>query len=503
MENKEFKIFGGISAIYGLIFVFCLYKSTSGVTNILWMISTVAFMLYIVKKIGKTWKFINTFISIVLVLLGISNAVTGDVEIIFFNYVVIMILVGTNILFLYDGTVEKAVFKSIGKLLEAAMKIIGNFGKPFSHLLQYIKSSKSNKSEKMKYVIIGIVCAIPVVIFVIFVLASADGVFREGFEQIFEIESIVVNFIGIALVFFIGYMVSYSVVLYLKRDEVTIENNGKKIVALPIIMIVSMVTVVYVIFSAVQIIYLFTGKGTLPSGYTYAEYAREGFFQLLFLSIVNVIAVLICMECVEKSKGLKIVLFPLCLCTVIMALSSAYRMKMYINEYGLTAMRIYVLWALFVIIAIIMGMLLKLIFAKINLFQYCVVICSICFLILSFGHKDYYIAKYNFDKYNKMAKIERIMDSENEERESEDLYEYVDMEYLMKLSTDAAPVMTRYEKEVKGYMELRGRQWKDFDWCYIEWEDSGETYNHMGIRNFNLSRWYSGKCVNKMRNSKL
>ena len=40
-------------------------------------------------------------------------------------------------------------------------------------------------------------------------------------------------------------------------------------------------------------VYLFGGLMQLPSGYTYARYAREGFFQLLFVCILNVIIVLL------------------------------------------------------------------------------------------------------------------------------------------------------------------------------------------------------------------
>lgn len=499
MENKEFRLFGGVSAIYGIIFVFCLYKCMSGITNILWMICTVAYMVYIVQRLEKKWKFINTFLSSILVLLGISNSVTGDIEIIFFNYVVIIILVCTNTMLLYDGTGQKNVLKSIGKLLETTIKIIGNFGRPFSHLSQYIKSAGNKKSEKSRYIIIGIFSAIPVVLLVILLLASADSVFREGIRQILGFENIVVNLIGIILFFIIGYMISYSVSLFLNQNENAVESNSNKLAALPVTIVVTIVTGIYAIFSMVQIVYLFIGKGTLPNGYTYAEYAREGFFQLLFLCAINVVAVLVCMELVEKSKTLKITLYPLCLCTIIMTLSSAYRMKMYIGEYGLTSLRIYVLWILLVIITVLVGMIFKLTFCKINLFRYCLVVCSICFLILSFSHKDYFIAKYNFVKYDKMFDVEVELEKQNEEDyENIEVYEYVDMDYLISLSTDAAPAMVSYKNEIGQYIKKEQLDWNDVVWCYIEYESDGEVYNHIGVRNFNLSRWYSRECVKKM-----
>ena len=511
MENKEIKLIGGASFIYALMFVFCLYQCTSGFTNILWMISTVIFMLYIAVKLEKKWTRMNTFISMVLVLLGMSNMSTGDGEIIFFNYVVIIVLVCVNILFLHSKEKMETVLKSLGRLINAAVRIMGNMGKPFSHSVRYIKLAKIKENEKARYILIGVVSAVPIAAFVVVLLTSADGVFREGLRRIFNFGNSVVTTIEVLLIFIIGYMISYAAALFLKQDVEIAGDDGKKITALPVTIVTAVVTGVYVIFSIVQILYLFIGKGTLPPGYTYAEYAREGFFQLLFLSAINIVVVLICMELVEKSKILKILLYPFCVCTIIMAFSSAYRMKMYISEYGLTAMRIYVLWALGLMIAIVAGMILKLMFKKMNLFYYCVVICCMCFLILSYSHKDYFIAKYNFSRYDKMCEIEEKSERQNEENDisedlyeeqdenSDKLYEYVDMEYLMELSTDAAPAMVEYKKEIEEYMRVKEWNWTDFDWCYIEWGVEGEIHNHLGIRNFNISRWYSRKCLDELQ----
>ena len=53
------------------------------------------------------------------------------------------------------------------------------------------------------------------------------------------------------------------------------------------ITIAAMLTLLYLVFSVIQIVYLFMGNMTLPSGYTYAKYAREGFFQLLAVSVLK------------------------------------------------------------------------------------------------------------------------------------------------------------------------------------------------------------------------
>ena len=92
------------------------------------------------------------------------------------------------------------------------------------------------------------------------------------------------------------------------------------------ITVAATISVVYVFFCFIQIVYLFGGLMQLPSGYTYARYAREGFFQLLFVCILNVIIVLLGSGLFRKNKILNAFLILITLCTYIMIASSAYRM---------------------------------------------------------------------------------------------------------------------------------------------------------------------------------
>ena len=129
----------------------------------------------------------------------------------------------------------------------------------------------------------------------------------------------------------------------------------------PIIAIMStfVITIIYVLFSYIQITYLFGEKGILPEGFTYAEYAREGFFQLLFVCILNLMIVLVGINLFKESKLLKTILCVISLCTFVMIASSAYRMILYIRFYYLTFLRIFVLWALVVIALLMIGIIVQ------------------------------------------------------------------------------------------------------------------------------------------------
>lgn len=156
-----------------------------------------------------------------------------------------------------------------------------------------------------------------------------------------------------------------------------------------------LISLVYLVFCFIQIVYLFGGLGTLPENYTYARYAREGFFQLVFVCIINLALVLICNKRFRKNNILKGILIFISLCTYIMIASSTYRMILYIKAYHLTFLRVLVLWGLAVIFLLISGTLALIFRESFPMVKYCVITVTIAYLIFSFAHPDYWIARYN------------------------------------------------------------------------------------------------------------
>ena len=212
---------------------------------------------------------------------------------------------------------------------------------------------------------------------------------------------------------------------------------------------------------------------TLPAGYTYASYARQGFFQLLFLCIFNLMLVLCCMTKYEMSRLLRIVLLVFSGCTYMMIASSVYRMIMYIDAFYLTFLRILVLWFLALLAVLMAGVMGNIIKENFSLFRYGIVVVTVFYLVFSFGHPDYWIAKYN------LAMMEDEMS-------------YSDVSYLCSLSLDAAPAIAQCEPEHEHSDEKY--------WCvackleeYFEEVEDTE----LNIRTFNLSKYHAVKSAEK------
>jgi hypothetical protein len=331
-----------------------------------------------------------------------------------------------------------------------------------------VKNKLDKKNSKYLYALIGLVVSIPLFIIVLLLLTSADIVFKNMADNIlsgFKFNNIILT---VWLIFFM-FVACYGILVLLSRhcikEEVKDKRTGEPLIAIPVATILSLL---YIVFSGVQFIYLFMGNMELPAGYTYAEYAREGFFQLLAVGILNLILVLVGLCYFRPNKVLKVILTVMSACTFVMLISSAMRMIIYIQYYYLTFLRILVLWSLLVLFIIFAGVIVYIYKEDFPLFRYSMVAVTVLYLVLSFGHPDFWIAKVNL--------------AGSEESRSEFFLgsAYSDDYFLSNLSADAAPALAEW-----GHPHYRAR--------YAEHLE--ERIGDIGIRNFNVSRVVAEKMM--------
>ncbi|MDE6184748.1 MAG: DUF4173 domain-containing protein, partial [Lachnospiraceae bacterium] len=280
-------------------------------------------------------------------------------------------------------------------------------------------------------------------------------------------------------IFFASYCITTRIPIHDLKEEVADKRTAEPVTG---ITFTALISLVYLVFCYIQVVYLFGGFGTLPEGYTYASYAREGFFQLVFVCFINLALILICMRRFRENRILKGILTFISICTYIMIASSAYRMILYIQTYYLTFLRLFVLWMLLVLSMLMAGALVMIYRGSFPLTRYYVITITILYLAFSFSRPDYWIAKYN---------LSHIYLPEETTTEYQYRYGYDDFYYLMHLSDDAAPVI---------FANAEKLDYKEENWFLIyadnikeeisEWEEGKPS-----IRSWNLSRWMAMKLL--------
>ena len=503
--KEHFSFFGIGSLLYSVFFTFCLYKNASGITYPFFVIGTLCYFFFSTQKLGVPYKKDSIFYIISIVLLGISNCLTNSEQILAMNKCGIFLLAFILMLHTFyqnkDWNFPK-YFCALGQTIGTALICVS---RPISDMIFYFDTQKKIKTGKKSYflpILIGIVIMIPTLLFVTILLASADAVFADIFSRILKavnLETIFGTFFMTLVVFFASYAFCAAFSMKEVKEETADHRFLEPIIA---IIVTAALSVIYLLFSVIQILYLFIGNMQLPEGYTYSSYAREGFFQLLAVCILNLIIVLICLYLFRENIALKIILTIISGCTFIMIASSALRMIMYINRYNLTFLRIFVLWSLAVIFLLMAGVTISIYMNKFPLFIYSMVIVTVFYIGLSFSHPDYWIARYNLDPEH----IEYLNDYDVNDSKK----------YLRKLSADAAPILLDknsnpylaampvgfYSDELEDNTDNRTENYdkddilKEYSWLYKYYGKIKDLSNDMHIRNFNFSVYTAGKYIN-------
>ncbi|MCD3283587.1 DUF4173 domain-containing protein, partial [Clostridium botulinum C/D] len=213
------------------------------------------------------------------------------------------------------------------------------------------KDNSDKKNSKIKNILIGLLISIPVLIFLCIILSNADSIFGHYITNIvFNINSQSVATVLCKLLTSMGIS-AFVFTLYdsfsMKLKKTKVDNaNNMKINSIVVITIFTMVNILYIIFTKIQVCYLYR-RNNLPEGFTYSDYARSGFFQLVFIVLINVISIILIKKHTEYNNSTedKILLSLYSLITILsfnMVFSAIYKMKLYIRVFGFTRLRILV-----------------------------------------------------------------------------------------------------------------------------------------------------------------
>lgn len=259
------------------------------------------------------------------------------------------------------------------------------------------------------YVLIGIFCSLPLSILVLYLLMWSDTMFADRMETLFDmLPSFKFRYVWELLLAVPVWMYFFGGFAATQFKQTKPWFDMKKGRVLPAILGYTTVTpicVFYVMYIAVQFNY-FTAAfgGTLPGEYSYATYARKGFFELCAVAVIN-LCVIAGMNLFLKRKedgtpsvAMRVYCTLLSGFTVLLIASALSKMVLYIREMGMTPLRIYTSWFMLVLVVffilIIVAQFTKLQFCKAAFVSF-----TLLFAVLCFSNVDGMIAKYNVNAY--------------------------------------------------------------------------------------------------------
>lgn len=229
--------------------------------------------------------------------------------------------------------------------------------------LKFIKiDTNKEKNDKAINIIFGTIIGVFISGLILALLTSADAYFDKFLSSIaininvnFNLWYVIKGIIYFVILFVIGINLFKNKEIALKESKMSRVN---KTVITTMLFIVNFV---FVLFLISEISKLCGNFLKVPKGYIYSSYAREGFFQLLFVTLINfgiILYLIYKTNLVKEDKKVKYLVLSLIAFSIFLIFNSYYRMFLYIGRFGFTNLRLQVILFLFMEI-ILFGFIIK------------------------------------------------------------------------------------------------------------------------------------------------
>jgi F0F1-type ATP synthase assembly protein I len=327
----------------------------------------------------------------------------------------------------FNGAVEAALSTSVIPFGELA------------HARHGLRLSEARRSGTAFAVGRGVLIALPILFVFTLLFSAADAVFNQALNDLWRsigiqnLDALVRQSFLIAFLGWLGCGVAAYILLYQRReqkraavaakaaDDFSFEDAAPaanaqkrtKAKSRPLLLgmiestvILVSVNILFGLFVLIQFGYFFGGQANVSSsGFTYAVYARRGFFELVTVAVLTLALVLVLDWITVRSgkrqqwlfRGLALLMV---LFTGVLMLSASQRMSLYESVYGYTHMRVYthlfIRWlaVLFVFFALALFRLRQ------NIFSLGVLVCLIGYGVsVNVMNVEGYIAQHNIEQY--------------------------------------------------------------------------------------------------------
>lgn len=283
-------------------------------------------------------------------------------------------------------------------------------------ICMFSKSGKIASSTKTKYflhIFLGLLIGTPFIMTVIFLLSSADATFKNIFDNLFNFDISVPKNI-VTLIWSLPMATYLYALIYGSSTEDNSKSfnidkfnktmdNAASIPRLSLYTVNVVICCFYILFIGIQAIYFIDILGgSLPTDFTYSDYARRGFFELLAVALINIVFIAVAKILSvknENNKYMRIHIILNSILTLVLISVAFAKMYLYIRTYGLTTLRIipsvFMIFLCFVFAFIIMGEFKKN-FPVTKLSFYA---GNILFVLLCLANIDAVVARYNLNAY--------------------------------------------------------------------------------------------------------
>jgi len=400
-------VFVLICLILSILFVDFLFWAGAGIGISLCSAAFLIVSLIYLSKKGMRMSVYTVALSVLYVALSASLTFSDGgfskfLAICLLAVIYSVILVDTMGLRRYSA----GTYGSIGDIVYALFALtFGSIGRAFYGVF-HKKNGELVVNRKTGSIFIGFAFAIPVLCIIVPLLSSSDAAF-EGLLQKMTFDKVgeIIGAIILGACFFILWFGQIFSAEDQKREKYERKAERGGIEPAVLTSFLAVISLAYVLYLFSQLAYFFDGfSGLLPEGFTMAEYARRGFFEMVAICAINLVIIFVTTVICKRRNGrsavsVRAVSAFLCVFSLLLSATSLSKLVMYINSYGMTRLRIYTsLFCVFLAVVFI-AVLIRLFVKNMPYMKAAIVCAAVLVGAMCYLDVDGVIAKYNVEAY--------------------------------------------------------------------------------------------------------
>ena len=262
------------------------------------------------------------------------------------------------------------------------------------------------RSGKRSKALLGILCALPVFCVVVVLLSNSDAAFEGLTSRLFVDAGRIVSRLVLAVILF-PFLLSLGFSLCKTPDKEKPAKERKGLDTSFIAAFLGLLSAAYLVYLFSQLAYFVSAfSGILPKGYTfsYAEYARRGFFELCGIAAINLTLLYLTLLLSRKRDGKLPVLLRamgtfIDVFTLFLICTAMAKMILYIRQYGTTVLRLGTSAFMLFMAVVFLVLLVRFFVPKVRVLPVAAVTAAVILLVLGIGNLPGFCARYNYTHY--------------------------------------------------------------------------------------------------------
>lgn len=355
LSNNTFRnnlIIAACALVLGVVFNYFFFEHEPGINFFLYLVVGLGILFALHRYFGRSFRPL-AYLSAVILFFALMVGVRASAMLVFLNIALVayLLLVLTR-----EAKGQRSSSYSIKDYITTAVAPVWHFLVNCFNTLGELLSLKGviGKQRSTSQVIKGLLMALPVVILFLWLFASADLAFRQSLDNLLNLnipeellgQIVIIGFVTLASLGALAYVFKDEARTSMEGAASAMPNNRMSIVQISVFL--GTINVLFLIFILFQVRYLFGGESNITQqGFTFAEYAHRGFFELIAVAIISLVLIMAAERQVDRLEEAHAIPFKilslLLIAGVIIIMASAFkRLDIYQEAYGFTILRFYV-----------------------------------------------------------------------------------------------------------------------------------------------------------------